>query len=78
MGVSEQGQTDWHLVHRFRYHNDASTDPFENKDEKSYHDASVDGKAKDEKQIIEDVNKVAEVIGRGCYEMRRRIFDFPQ
>ena len=46
-----------------RYHNDASTDPFDDKDKKSYHDASVDGNAKDEKQIIEDVNKVAAVIG---------------
>ena len=59
----EQGQTNWHLVHRFRYHNDASTHPFDNLDKKNYHDASVDGSQKDEKQIIEDVNKVAEVIG---------------
>ena len=59
----EQGQTNWHLVHRFRYHDDASTDPFDAKDKKSYHDASVDGNAKDENQIIEDVNKLAAVIG---------------
>ena len=59
----EQGQTDWRLVHRFRYHNDASTDPFDNKDKKSFYDASLDGKAKNENQIIEDVNKVAKLIG---------------
>jgi len=59
----ETGQSDWHLVHRFRYHSDASTDPFDDKDKKSYHAATLDGKAKDEKQIIQDVDKVAAVIG---------------
>jgi hypothetical protein len=41
----EQGEINWHLVHRFRYDNDASTDAFDDKDKKSYHDASVDGNA---------------------------------
>lgn len=59
----EQGQTNWHLVHRFRYHNSASTDPFDNKDKKNFYEMGVDGNQKDEKQIIEDMNKLAAVVG---------------
>lgn len=59
----EQDQTKWHLVHRFRYHNAKSTDPFDDKDKKNFYQAAVDGDKKDEKQIIEDMNKLAAVVG---------------
>jgi hypothetical protein len=59
----EQGQTNWILVHRFRYHSDESTDPFDNKDKKNYYQSSADGNVKDEKQVIEDMNKLASVVG---------------
>lgn len=59
----EEGQTNWHLVHRFRYHNSESTDPFDGKDKKNFYQSSADGKEKDEKQIIDDMNKLAAVVG---------------
>ena len=59
----EEGQTDWQLVHRFRYHNEASTDPFDGKDKKNFYAAGVDGPLKDEKQIIADMAKLAAVVG---------------
>ena len=59
----EEGQTNWILVHRFRYHNAASADPFDNKDKKNFYQNTVDGAKKDEKQIIQDMSKLADVVG---------------
>ena len=59
----EQGQITWQLVHRFRYHNDASADPFDGKDKKNFYSGMVDGAKKDEKQIIADMTKLADVVG---------------
>jgi hypothetical protein len=61
----EQGQPQWHLVHRFRYHNAASTDPFDDKDAKNYFHSTASTADKDEKQIIADMNQIAAVIGAG-------------
>ena len=61
----EQGQADWRLVHRFRYHSGQSSDPFDGKDRKSFHEAGADGTKKDEGQIVEDMGKLAKVVGLG-------------
>jgi hypothetical protein len=59
----EQGHTNWHLVHRFRYHHSAHTAPFDSKDKKNYFATTADGAKKDEKQIIAEMGQTAKVIG---------------